>query len=440
MFRFLPEPASEFAPEIDWLHNWITDLSVFFTVLIFGAAIYFAIRYRRKGGVDHATPQIRGDHRLEVLWTVIPTVVCLFLAIKGILVYNHMRTPPSGTLDINVSGRQWHWDFEYANGKRTTDHWVIPVNKPIRLIMRSKDVLHSFFLPDMRVKNDVLPSMYSYLWFKPIKTGVYHTYCTEYCGKDHSAMLAKLEVVSEAEYDRWLNDNSEELAKKRMEPGKLGLQLYNDKGCVACHSLDGSPKIGPSFKGIWGRQEELVDGSKIVVDENYVHESIVNPQAKVVKGFPVNGMTSFQGLISDEEINAIIAFLKDVDKYAAQAAAKAAAVAAASTEDLSLLTSAERGERIFKDVQYACSTCHSLDGSRLVGPSLKGVFGRVSKFADGTSATIDEAYIKESLLNPSAKIVDTFGAAGSASPMPSFQGRFSEEQLADIVAYLKTLK
>jgi cytochrome c oxidase subunit 2 len=441
MFRYLPEQASDFAYKVDWIHHWITDISVFFTVLIFGAAVYFAIRYRRRDGQDHATPRIEGDHRLEVLWTLIPTLVCIWVATEGVLIYNDMRTPPKETIDIQVTGRSWAWDFQYKNGKKTTGELTVPVNKAIRLVMRSNDVLHSFFIPAMRVKNDVLPSMYSQLWFRPIKTGTYRVFCTEYCGKDHSAMLASLHVVSDSEYERWVEDRSEEYQRSLMEPGKVGAALYA-KNCKSCHTLDGAPLVGPTFKGLWGKEETLSDGTKVVVDENYLKDSILLPAKQIVQGFP-NAMTPFQGILSNDDVSALIAFLKNLDQYANEANAPAKSnlfhlpdddggAAAAANANLS---PEERGKKAY--TEKTCNTCHSIDGSRLVGPSFKGLLGRAEKLADGSTVTVDEDFIVRSIKDPNSQITEGYPPA-----MPNLYsgGLVNDEDIKDLIAFIKTLK
>jgi len=431
MFRYLPEQASTFAPDVDWIHNWITDISVFFTFAIFGAAILFAILWRRKGGKDHSTPQILGDHRLETIWTVVPTLIVIFIAVEGIVVHKEMRTPPENAIPISVTAQQFAWNFEYPNGKKTTNELTVPVGEPVRFSMRSKDVIHSFFIPAMRVKNDVLPSMFSSVWFEPVKTGTYQGFCTEYCGAGHSTMLFKVNVVSRAEYDRWVDDNSKEFMMTRMSAEDKGRELYVSKTCNTCHSIDGSPRVGPSFAKLWHKKEKLSDGTEVLIDENYIENSIVNPQVQVVDGFaPV--MPAFEGQVTVDEIKALIAYIKSLEKTeVAPAATQAAAVVAPA--DLSKLTPEERGKLLTE--QKACIACHSLDGSKLVGPSFKGAYGRKEKLADGSTITVDDAYIKNSILDPVSQIVEGFAPA-----MPPFQGQLDDDQIGDIISYMKTFK
>ncbi len=431
MFRYLPEQASTFAADVDWLHNWITDLSVFFTVIIFGAAVLFAILWRRRDGKDHKTPAILGDHRLEVIWTVVPTIICIFIAVEGIRIHREIRTPPSETLNVNVTAEQFGWNFEYPNGKKTMNETTVPVGKAVKYTLRSKDVLHSFFVPAMRVKSDALASMYTYVWFEPIKTGTYQGFCTEYCGAGHSAMLFKVNVVSPAEYDRWLNDNSKEFMMSRMSPEDKGRELYSSKNCVTCHSIDGSPRVGPSFAKIWNKTEKFTDGTEAVVEANYIEESILNPSKRIVAGFAPM-MPAYEGQITTDEITALVAFIKSLEKGGIAPAA-AAPVAAAVAVDRTKLSPAERGKLIASE--KACVGCHSLDGSKLVGPSWKGLYGRSGKLTDGSSYTADDAYIKESILNSTAKVVEGYPPA-----MPPYQGQLSDSDIVDLIEYIKTVK
>lgn len=432
MFRYLPEQASTFASDVDWLHHWITDLSVFFTVAIFGAAILFAIIWRRRDGKDHATPAILGDHKLEVIWTVVPTLVCIFIAIEGIRIHKDIRTPPENTLNINVMAEQFGWSFEYPNGKKTSNETTVPVGQPIKYILRAKDVLHSFYVPAMRVKSDALPSMYTYVWFNAIKTGQYQGFCTEYCGAGHSAMMFKVNVVSPAEYDRWLNDKSKEIMLANMPPEDKGRELYNSKNCVTCHSIDGSAKIGPSFAGLWNRKEKLSDNTEVLVDENYLEESILYPQKKLVAGYgPV--MPAYEGQLKTEEIGYLIAFIKSLEKSSVAPAASAAPVAAAAAVDLTKMTPAERGKHYTQT--KLCVTCHSMDGSKLIGPSFKGIYGRSGKLTGGASYVADDAYIKNSIWEPLSQVVE-----GYAPAMPSYKGQLNDQEIADIIEYMKTLK
>ncbi|MCB0394851.1 MAG: c-type cytochrome, partial [Bdellovibrionales bacterium] len=222
----------------------------------------------------------------------------------GWKVYEKTRITKEGAIEINVTGYQWYWNIKYSNGKSVDGELTVPVNKPISLIMRSNDVLHSFYIPSFRVKQDVVPGYISKLNFVPTKVGKYRLFCAEYCGTSHSGMIGWVNVVEEHEYQDFLEQKSE------MSLADLGQAHYKTK-CSMCHSLDGSTVVGPTFKGVVGRKETLQDGSTVTVDENYIRESILNPMAKIVKGFPPS-MPPFQGQLDEDQITQIIEFLKTV--------------------------------------------------------------------------------------------------------------------------------
>lgn len=431
MFRYLPEQASDVAPKVDWLHNLITDLSVFFTVAIVGTMLYFAFKYRAKDGVDHETPRIEGSHFLEAVWTLLPTVICVFVGAYGIIIFKEIRETPKDALTINVTARQWKWDFQYENGKQLTSEAVIPVDTPVKFVLTANDVLHSFFIPEMRVKADAIKGRYTYVAFKPVKTGEYTIFCTEYCGTDHSGMLAKLRVVSKEEFDRWVNDQSDKIKYK---PAEMGASLYVEKGCKTCHSLDGTKLVGPTFQKIYNRQGTLDDGSQYTADENYIRESILNPNAKIVQGFPhPSPMPAFAGLIDDSQVQSIIAFMKTLDGSAPAAAASTSQFAFAKAD--TNLSPADRGKALY--AAKACVGCHSLDGSKVVGPTFKALYGHDVDLADGSKVKADDAYLKDSILNPNSQIVQGF--APGLMPQ-NFKDLLSEQDVADIIEFIKSVK
>lgn len=430
MFRYLPPADSEFAPLVDNITNLVTDISVFFTTAIVGAMIYFAVKYRRRGDTDHETPHIEGSLFLEVLWTVIPTIICVLVALYGYYGYEKMRSVPDGALEINVVGEKWVWNFSYDNGKETQGEFTVPVDTPVKLILTSKDVLHSFFVPGMRTKMDAIPGSYTYQWFKPIRTGPQQVYCTEYCGDNHSRMLAKMNVVSKAEYERWVNTKE----STGDTPSEKGRYLYSNKlPCKSCHSLDGSRRVGPSFLNLYGRDGELADGSAYKADENYIKESILYPGKKVVKGYPDGVMPAYEGQISDEQIGDLIAFIKTLDGSAV--AVEDLAEEASAVE----LTAEEKLFEEFKGklpVVAQCAACHNVTGAPGgVGPSWKGLYGREGAFADGTKYVADDAYIKESIWEPQKHIVEGYPGA-----MPAYAGQIDEAQVDQIIEFLKKIK
>lgn len=310
---WIPEVASNLASKVDGVLLVITIMSVFFFILITILLVYFSIKYRRRSDNDE-TPYITGSEPLEIIWTVIPSILLIVLFIYGYVVYMDMRTPPEDAVDINVVGKQWLWEFDYYNGKKTLNELYVKQNVPVRMIMRADDVLHSFFIPQFRVKQDILPGRYTQLWFTPTKVGTFDLFCAEYCGTGHSMMLAKVNVLSPEAYDIWENGlpGEDGAAVSGLTPVELGEKIYNEKGCNACHSLDGSVVLGPSFKGLYGRDVELADGTIVKADENYIQKSIIEPQAEMVKGYqPV--MPSFKGILSEDDIAALIAYMKTLD-------------------------------------------------------------------------------------------------------------------------------
>ena len=310
---WIPEVASNLAGKVDGVLWVITLMSLVFFVLITVVLVYFSIKYRRRSE-DEDTPYITGNESLEIIWTVIPSILLIVLFVYGYVVYMDMRTPPKDAVDINVVGKQWIWEFDYYNGKKTLNELYLKQNVPVRMVMRADDVLHSFFAPQFRVKQDILPGRYTQLWFTPTKVGTFDLFCAEYCGTGHSKMLAKIQVLSPEAYDIWENGAQieEGPAVSGLTPAELGERIYNEKGCNACHSTDGSVVLGPTFKGLVGRTGENADGSTFTSDENYIRQSILEPQAQIVKGFqPV--MPSFKGILTDDDISALIAYMKTLN-------------------------------------------------------------------------------------------------------------------------------
>ena len=312
MSSVIPDSITEIGGRVDNVHLFLILMMVFWFIACNVVMIYFMFRYRRKSEDQEVTP-IKGHHLLEVAWTVIPTVLVLIIFYFGIDVWTDMRTPPENAMEIKVKAQKWSWSFTYPDGQNTAVDLYVPQGEPVKLIMNSADVLHSLFIPEFRVKEDVVPSMFTYLWFQADKPGVYNIFCTEYCGKDHSAMLGKVHVLDPETWERFqlrqpLDPN--EVPKTPMENGR---DLYTKRGCGGCHSTDGNTVVGPTFAGLFGREELMADGSTIVVDENYLAESIKYPKAKVVKGYPDNQMPSFDGQLDDDQISDIITFIKSLD-------------------------------------------------------------------------------------------------------------------------------
>ena len=312
MSTWIPESASNLAASVDNLTLFITIVSVFFFVLISAVLVGFAIKYRRKSE-DQETAYITHNQLIETIWTIIPTILLMVIFVWGWIAFKELRNPPAEAIEVNVVARQWLWEFEYFTGKKSLNELFVQQNKPVRLIMRSEDVIHSFFVPQFRVKQDILPGSYTQLWFTPTKVGTFDLLCAEYCGSGHSKMLAKVNVLSPESFARWEKGDEFEdgaaVAAISASPAERGKDLYSQRGCLACHSIDGKEVIGPTFKNLYGRTESLEDGSSVLVDENYLRESIYEPQAKMVKGYPPS-MPSFKGILPEEEVTALIEYIK----------------------------------------------------------------------------------------------------------------------------------
>lgn len=297
------------AGNVDALFNFIYIASAILLALVTAAIIFFIVRYRRRGpatltsGVDHSLS-------IEIVWTVIPTIVVFIIFAWGFKDYIRLHVAPGQSIEVKVTAQKWFWSFDYPEGVSSVNELVVPVDKSVKLLMSSRDVIHSFYVPNFRIKNDVLPNRYSMVWFEATDTGSYNLFCTEYCGTKHSGMIGKVRVVSTAEYTEWIERSSgpgegESLAD-------YGAKLYQQKACITCHSVDGKAGTGPSFKGIFGHAVELEAGSSVAVDENYIRESILEPKAKVVRGFqPV--MPTYQGLLKDKQIDALVEYIKSLE-------------------------------------------------------------------------------------------------------------------------------
>lgn len=303
---FMPVQATAIAAKVDSLYAFLLIASFISCVLVIGGFIYFAIKYRRKGENDK-TAYITHNNILEFTWSFIPFVIFMAVFAWGWILYHEMRTMPTTGIELAVEAQKWDWSFVYKNGRRVSGEFTVPVNTPVKLIMTSKDVLHSFYVPAFRNKQDVIPGRYTSLWFQATKEGSFQIFCAEYCGDQHSAMLAKVHVVSRDKFDTWLANDP----YKGLTTLEVGKKIYTSR-CVACHTETEVKNIGPGFKGLWGKSEKFADGSTVVVDENYIRESILNPQAKIVVGFPAGVMPSFAGQLSEQELMGVIEHIKSL--------------------------------------------------------------------------------------------------------------------------------
>ncbi|HXX01335.1 MAG TPA: cytochrome c oxidase subunit II [Candidatus Acidoferrales bacterium] len=305
------------AGNVDALYIFLLIVAGMMTLLIFTAVLYFAARYRHRPGVP--AEQIEGSIPLELTWSIIPLCVFMAIFLWSAVVYFRLRTPPRDSTEVYVVAKQWMWKLEHAEGQREINELHVPVGRDVKLIMTSQDVIHSFFVPEFRMKQDVLPGRYTMAWFRATKPGTYHLFCTQYCGTQHSGMIGSIIVMEPAQYEAWMSGGS---------TGPLsatGEKIFAELGCATCHRMDTQGR-GPNLQGVFGKPVLLEDGRLVTADENYVRESILDPGAKIVKGFkPV--MPTFQGLVSEEQLNALVAYVKSLSQSGQSGTAGTPAVA-----------------------------------------------------------------------------------------------------------------
>ncbi|KJZ45609.1 c-type cytochrome [Pseudomonas fluorescens] len=445
--------------------NWGSiDTTLFITLIISGIffiaiTVFMAVavmRFRHKEGARAAyQPE---NKKLETWLIIVTSVGIAAMLAPGLVVYSDFVRVPNNAYELEVVAQQWQWAFRFPGqdgklGKSDIkfvdssnpfgldpkdpvgqdDVLVInnevrlPLDRPVKVLLRSKDVLHDFYVPQMRSKMDMVPGMVSYFWFTPTKTGKYEVLCAEYCGVGHYNMRGHMIVEEQDAFDQWLNSQptfaqtlTTAAKPSRDSVLKKGRLLAENLGCSACHSQDGSASLGPGWKGLYGRTEQLADGTSVLVDEAYLKESILDPKARLVQGYPPVMVTY---TLNDDELGALVALIKSLGA-AQQDNEPSASEASGPGDDL-----ATQGQQLAQSL--GCLACHSVDGSKGVGPSWQGLYGETVTLADGSTIKADEGYIKESVLNPGAKIVK-----GYAAVMPAFTP--SDKDLNALIAFIKS--
>ncbi|MND64998.1 Alternative cytochrome c oxidase subunit 2 [compost metagenome] len=445
--------------------NWGSiDTTLFITLIISGIffiaiTVFMAVavmRYRHKEGARAA---YQPENKKLELWLIIITSVGIAgMLAPGLVVYNDFIRVPKEAYELEVVAQQWQWAFRFPGqdaklGKSDirfidaanpfgldpkdpagqddvlvmNNEVRLPLDRPVKVLLRAKDVLHDFYVPQIRSKMDMVPGMVSYFWFTPTKTGKYEVLCAEFCGVGHYNMRGHMIVEEQGVFDQWLNGQPTfaQTLTTTAKPGRdnvleKGRQLVEQLGCKACHSQDGSASLGPGWKGLYGRTEQLADGTSVLVDEAYLKESILDPKARLVQGYPPI-MVAYT--LSEDELGAVVALIKSLGA-AQQVDEPSASLASGPGDDL-----AAQGQRLAESL--GCVACHSVDGSQGVGPSWQGLYGKTQTLADGTNIKVDEGYIKDSVLDPSAKIVK-----GYAAVMPAFAP--SEQEISALIAFIKS--
>jgi cytochrome c oxidase subunit 2 len=302
-FPLWPVRASSGAGNIDALFIFLLALSALMCLAIFTMILVFATMYRRRRGIE--AEQIEGSSALEITWSIIPLGIFMVIFAWGAVIYFHERTPPRDASEVYVVAKQWMWKLEHLEGPREINELHVPVGRDVKLIMTSQDVIHSFYVPAFRIKQDVLPGRYTTAWFRATRPGVYHLFCSQYCGTMHSGMIGQVTVMEPAQYEAWLSGGG--------TTGSLaasGDSLFQQLGCSTCHRSDTQGR-GPNLVGIFGKPVHLEDGRTLIVDENYLRQCILSPTTNVPSGFkPI--MPVFAGLVSEEQLTALVAYIKSL--------------------------------------------------------------------------------------------------------------------------------
>jgi cytochrome c oxidase subunit II len=320
---FLPEQATLYSVKADHLHFFVISTTLIASTAVGLTSLFFFVRYRRRS--EHQkTPRISPTVAIEALFIGVPLSFFLVWFFIGFHDYVEQTTPPANALDVYVMAKQWMWKFSYPDGPNGLDALHVPAGRPIRLLITSRDVVHSFYVPAFRLKKDAVPGRYQEIWFQATQPGHYQVLCAEYCGMNHSAMRAEVHVLPPQEFDAWLQSERRGLASRQDDAPvgdhhavdgsditARGKQAALDYGCAKCHSVDGSPHIGPTWLDLYMRREQLTDGRTIIADEGYLTESMMDPRAKIVAGFnPV--MPTFQGRLDNADAAALVEYIKSL--------------------------------------------------------------------------------------------------------------------------------
>jgi cytochrome c oxidase subunit 2 len=311
------------ANNVDALFIFLLVVCGMMTVAIFTMVLVFAVRFRKRPG--QRAEQIEGSHALEITWSLIPFCIFMVFFGWGAIIYFQERKPPRDATEVYTVAKQWMWKFEHMEGQREINELHVPIGRDVKMIMTSQDVIHSFFVPAFRIKQDVVPGRYTTLWFHATKAGTYHLFCSQYCGTQHSGMIGWITVMQPRDYQAWMSG-----AAGNQPLAVTGEKLFTELGCVTCHRSDTQGR-GPNLVGVFGKPVLLEDGRTVIADENYVRESILEPAAKIVKGFkPV--MPTFQGQLSDEQLNALVEYVKSLAGPQSGRPANASGVAVATPQ------------------------------------------------------------------------------------------------------------
>jgi cytochrome c oxidase subunit 2 len=323
---FSPEQASTFAPHVDALYAYLLLITAFFTLLITATIIFFAVKYRRRRPDELPRP-IAGSMALELTWTIIPLMIAMTIFVWGASTYFKAYRAPQQAMEIYVVAKQWMWKFQHQTGQREINELHVPAGARVKLTMTTEDVIHSLYVPAFRIKQDVVPGRYQQMWFEATTPGKYYLFCAEYCGTNHSGMGGYVYVMEPTAYQQWLagGTGAESAASQ-------GQKLFQERGCASCHQVEpgGQQGRGPTLYGLFGKKQTVEGGEQVTVDEAYIRESILNPQAKLAIGFqPI--MPTFQGQVNEEQILQLVAYIRSLGQPQEGATTEGAAQGGSTT-------------------------------------------------------------------------------------------------------------
>jgi len=305
----LPEQASLQAVSIDWLFGLHFKVIAFLFALIVGFMLYSIVVFRRKEGDNSDGEHIEGNTPLEVIWTVVPLGIVLYFSFLGAQILGDIERIDPRALEVNAIGSQWAWRFEYPEYGLTSTELILPVDQQAQITLSSTDVIHSFWVPEFRIKQDALPGSDREMRITPTEIGEYRVLCAELCGTQHAYMVAPVMVLEEADFENWLAEQAAAIPDDPVERGRLWAEQY---ACLSCHSTDGSTRVGPTWLNVYGSQEELEDGTSVTVDDAYILKSIYEPNLQIAAGYPPAMPEGMADNLSDEQLSDIVEFIKSL--------------------------------------------------------------------------------------------------------------------------------
>ena len=413
--------VSTYAKDVDQAFIVVTVITLFLFVVTIGSMLFFIYRYRASKHSVEKTKNIKHYTPIEIAWTVIPTILMMVVFYYGLDSLRVQRTMPSddSSITVKVTAQRWFWTFEYENGVKKAELFI-PVDKNIKLIMTApeNDVLHAFYVPAFRAKEDIIPGQTTKLWFNANRIGKYDIQCAEYCGTRHSYMRSYVNVLSKEDYKKWLTPVK--TVSTEVEE-KSAMDIMTTLGCTGCHSFDGSRIVGPSLKDIYNKEVKVTTNGETKIikrDELYLRNAILDSNKNIVDGFTPNLMPSFKDVIDEKDLDKVIEFLKN------------------EKESKPIQEPKIDGKTVI--LNNGCTGCHSLDGSKIVGPSFDGIYNRKTKIMQNGSLVeviADDKYIKNSINNPKVDVVD-----GYPNIMPPYKGILNNKEIDAIIDYFKENK